>query len=688
MAHRALKIPLEFTPMFVISLTIMIMYVCGYIGQLNYNDYGIPVGFNKNSKPQIHLLQISIWLLFSGGLISIIYWLWLLRNNRKEIFKTISSPVIVISILGTLVLYQISRYCWFNAHDDITHWGITIRELYFNGGFQGIDSNTAHYHYPIACGLWGDYVANILSISVPNMIFAQLLFQCSAIIVMLRQISYKRPMIIVAILVFPYLFTNLIFIHGFFTILADILLGLWFSGIVLSYVFRSMEGVSLPEKILFLIPSLSILLMIKETGIIFFVIVIAIILTDIVLIKMSKIWSVLSGKKEHVTNKISICLFAKLLPFIYVLLLVLIPVSLKYTWKIRMDSIGRNERLAAFSENSIKNRLLEIKSHIEHKVSIYQPVSVLFSRQQITQIKSIVKDSLTPDELTVVNLFKTFMNEQQQYIHCSYCGMTMILVAISLTIPIVMCVSNFTMSRKILWICSIWMIIGCFIYLTALLLAWMFAMLPYSNRPTLGGSERYPQTYYLGWTVVLFGLLCYCLQYRNSSNVELSLNNRNCLGLIIFCLFLTALARPSSLLIYTQIPIQTSITKAAIKRTESEFPHFLYDTKYALYCRPIPVMPRSKLHWFVTYLGTPGKIKPPLFTGRRYTIPEPHEESFANLDIEYLFFQCSPPEDYWTRNYVFFTDGDKAKNYTTFRITFDENRKPSLKAVEGTEVKK
>jgi hypothetical protein len=372
MAHRALKIPLEFTPMFIISLIIMIMYVSGYIGQLNYNNYGIPVGFNPNSKPQIYLLQTSIWLLFSGGLISMVAWFWFCRNNRKEILTTIFNPTVVVSILGALVLYQISRYCWFNALDDITHWGITIRELYFNGGFQGVDSNTAHYHYPIACGLWGDYVANILSISVPNMIFAQLLFQCAAIIVMLRQISWKRPIMIIVILVFPYLFTNLIFYHGFFTILADILLGLWFSGIVLSYVFRSIEGVSISEKTLFLIPSLSVLLMIKEIGIIFFAIIIAIIVTDVIPIGRNKIWSVLSGKKETITNNISIYSFVKILPFISVLLLVIIPISLKHTWKIRIDSIGRNERMAAFSENSIKNRLLEIKSHIESKVSIYQ----------------------------------------------------------------------------------------------------------------------------------------------------------------------------------------------------------------------------------------------------------------------------------------------------------------------------
>jgi hypothetical protein len=279
------------------------------------------------------------------------------------------------------------------------------------------------------------------------------------------------------------------------------------------------------------------------------------------------------------------------------------------------------------------------------------------------------------------------MNEQQQYIYCSYRGMSMILVAISLTIPVVVSTSNSKILRKIFWICCMWMILGCLIYLTALLFAWMFAMLPYANRPTIGGSERYPQTYYLGWAVILFGLLCYCQQYCNNSSVGRFSRNGNCLGLLLTCLFLTILARPSSLLVYTQIPVPTPITKAAIKRTESEFPHFLYDTKYALYCRPIPVIPRAKLHYFVWYLGAPKKIKLPLFTGKRHTIPEPQDESFTNLDIEYLFFQCSPPEDYWTRNICFFADGEKAQDYTTFKITINENGKPSLKAVEGTKIR-
>lgn len=669
MANRSLRIPLAYTPFFTTSCMIVTMYVFGYIGQLQYNAYWIPVGFNPNAAPQIPLLQTSIWLLFGGGLVAFVAWLWLERNNRKEMLETLASPSIVLFTLLSTVVFVLTRFMWYSACDDVSHWSVVIRELQLAGGFQSADSLTPHKFYPVGCGLWGNYCVNLLSFSVANMIFAQVILQYAPIFVLLRHVTWKSPWLIAGILVFPILFVNVAFCHGFFTILADVPLGCWFGGLMLVYLYMRLDNTPLAAKLLFLIPPLFVLFMLKETALVLAGIFYLYVVADVAL---GWCWKYPAGDTAIVDENTilvgdSMPTKASSRPFLRIILVIAlfvsVPVLAKITWDARVETLHlKSERM--MSSSQITTRISEVVTAIKKDHPNVNWFRLLTNKQEMKQLRQY----FTPEEQETKKLFSKMFDT-------SFAGMSLqqqgtFMLALVLTLIVV----PFYKTRRFCALCITMLVLGAVIYFTALFLAWTFAMTGYEAKATIGGSERYPQTYTLACAVVLFGMMCY-YYIGNRRNVP---SNQG-LGLLIFAGFILSCcttAKPFE----NFRPWRSPQKNVAINRLEKHFPDVLKTSKYALY-NSLDREFSIQLMYYVQVVGLPERWQLAIESNSWTPLVEPHQEEFQTYDIEYYFMANDPPADYWERNLPFFTDGITAKNYTLFSVKKDEDGKPQLTVI-------
>lgn len=682
-SHRWLKLPIEFTPLFTITSMIMVMYIFGYIGQLQYNRFWIPVGFNPNTVPQIPLLPISVWLLFIGGLALLVTWCINVARNSKEDFKILLSPTIVIGLLGTIILFVLTRSCWFVSWDDVNAWSVFIREYYFNGGFLGTDSTVSPFwHYPNASPIWGNYISNILTISVPNMIFAQMLFQCAGIMVALRHLRWSQLHLIVTVLLFPYLFVNLLMYHGFFSILADIMIALVYAGIVLYFLFASLEGKSTWTKTLPLIPPLFTLLLIKEVGFVLWAFFIAYVLIESVVY-----WGRVVFFKRVQTDDGSkirfnwISLKKLLYEVVPLLLLIAISFSAKWTWDKRIDFIGKNPTIA-MSNAQVTDRIKEISLKIRSEIPLSQWWSVPLSRKKTTEFVNVVRDSLTEDERTIFSIHRNYRTKPSYFhesnILCSFNALVLVMIFLSLAIALS---SIGTKNFVVIMVGIVWAWFCFIVYQFALLLAWMFAMPHVMGTPGIGGAERYPQTGLIFLGIILFSLTCYFCAKGEKHNETWTDANYHVAALPLFLLFLLIFIKPGSLDVFSNLPIPNDLKRACIERTEKEFPKILATKNYAMYC-PLGVVDRIQLFWYPLMLSIPKNCTRGKYLGNHEIIPEPCDENFKKLDIEYYFLQCPPDEAFWERNTSFFTEGDEARKFILFKVSRDEKGFPVLHSVK------
>lgn len=232
--------PIEFTPFFVVSSIISLLYLFGYI----------------------HILKFGTdALLFFGALLFILSPLYL-KKDKNFFWKTIITPGLVIFI-GFLIIFLLqAHHGFFYVWDEFSHWGPHSKLVYLNNGFLKADDVSVHPSYPLAGALFQYFFFQITGFNEKTAYIAQCFMLMSPLCIFLKNYQWKD--FSKAFLSFSFIVLLLILLHlpiGLNTSLyMDAASGIYAGMLIVAYF-------SLPKKnssILYLIPIVIALTLFKQ----------------------------------------------------------------------------------------------------------------------------------------------------------------------------------------------------------------------------------------------------------------------------------------------------------------------------------------------------------------------------------------------------------------------------------------
>ncbi len=129
---RLSKWRIEFTPFFIISSIITLLYIFAYTHTLQ---------FGTNA------------LLLIGGLLFILSPLFLF-SERAIFFEKYATPGLIITLCFSALFLSLANQSHLSAWDEFTHWGPHSKLVFYHNGFLTASDVTIHKSYPLGGALF------------------------------------------------------------------------------------------------------------------------------------------------------------------------------------------------------------------------------------------------------------------------------------------------------------------------------------------------------------------------------------------------------------------------------------------------------------------------------------------------------------------------------------------------------
>lgn len=221
-------------------------------------------------------------VLYIGGLVGLLWWAalglhlagclvlvheaWLRGRGNQQL--GVSVPIVML-VMCTLIVTAIHGTSLYQYYDEYAHWGVYIREMLTLDAYWTADTNSMHPRYPPAAPLW-QYFFNVFR--EPNegtTYIAQFVLLATPLMVLFERIDIRRHWSVVTFWIVLILAVCLLVLTdfglGISSLYVDHVIGAWFIGILLCFVFDS-PG---PRKALLYILPLTLLSLIKPSSLAF-----------------------------------------------------------------------------------------------------------------------------------------------------------------------------------------------------------------------------------------------------------------------------------------------------------------------------------------------------------------------------------------------------------------------------------
>ena len=267
-----------FLPIVTISSVTMCMYLAGLLNILN-----LAVGC-------IALLGLSL---------SVYYVVRAIRH--KYSFAPFFSPGVVFFLAVSAYLFFLLKGVSYTHYDNFSHWALIVKEMFQTQSFPTESSVITFQNYLPGTATFIYYVCKIIGYRESYTLMAQALIITASLATIFSKIEWKRWISILSLFVVSMVtmsFLSFETIHfNIFNLLVDgILAYLTIAAIIIIYVYHKEKQICFYT----LLPVLSLLLLTKDSGKIFFFEAIAILIilwfvNDPKWIRQSKNWLYLSG---------------------------------------------------------------------------------------------------------------------------------------------------------------------------------------------------------------------------------------------------------------------------------------------------------------------------------------------------------------------------------------------------------
>lgn len=254
------KIPVELLPLVATTAVVIALYLFAFAGVLWFGA-GLIFAVGIGALPIVTLLD---------------------RSGLRRVLGELRVPPIYIFFGGAIAYRLFFSGIQFYSWDTFAHWGYATQELLYFDAFDRSTSNNLEADYPPGINLFHYFMVFLSQNTEDRIYFANYLLLASPLVILLGGLRNRQIGGAVLLVALGYFFTST-FGVSFRDIPPDHTLGLLFGGAVLYFLRIGGAKTPAPSLLLWGLPAIAMLPLIKESGIYFAMVAAAIAALDLVL---------------------------------------------------------------------------------------------------------------------------------------------------------------------------------------------------------------------------------------------------------------------------------------------------------------------------------------------------------------------------------------------------------------------
>jgi hypothetical protein len=253
MTYNRLKVHIAFIPIFIFSSITLFLFCAGLI----------------------NIMPLAVNIIYYSGLLLLP--LYLYRTIKGKSIKQIVHPSMVIFVLSLLGIMIYLKGLILTHYDNFSHWGLIVREMSLIGGLPDSSTIVTFQNYPPGSAVFIFYFTEVLGKHESYALMAQAFLVIASLIPMFYFSKWRNPEVI--LLVMAASFSLLLVNWGsFYNLLVDIVLGVAaLASIVIAYYYKD----DWKRQLTVNTPILMLILLLKDSGKIFLIFNVIIILSFI-----------------------------------------------------------------------------------------------------------------------------------------------------------------------------------------------------------------------------------------------------------------------------------------------------------------------------------------------------------------------------------------------------------------------
>ena len=272
----------------------------------------------------LNLLHCSLVIIIGLSIIAIVFDLYYLIKHPDFIKTYLLKPALLFYFLVFAFALIFFHNSFLKSWDEFTHWALYAKNIYMYDRLTGVEFTSTNNGYPPIATLLQYIIAKLENgFTEANLYRSNFLFCSISLIPVLKNTSFKKPVQMLIMFFIIVCAPLLLFTNYYGTIQVDILLAMLSTSIIMKLY---MEEVSLFNWMyMFLISS--VLVLVKEFGLILTGIFYIVLVIDILFIRRKKYIDYYNNNIKH--NPLKLLL---------VLVLFLIPIITRVSWSLYLNA--------------------------------------------------------------------------------------------------------------------------------------------------------------------------------------------------------------------------------------------------------------------------------------------------------------------------------------------------------------
>ncbi|WP_409252127.1 hypothetical protein V1502_18840 [Bacillus sp. SCS-153A] len=243
--HQRLKIHSAFIPIFLYSAITFILFIAGIL----------------------NVLPLAVKIIYYTGLLVWPVFLYMYLKRKYTFYvKDLFSPAILFFASATAIFMFWLEGVYFTHYDNFSHWALIVKEMYLRDGLPDDSTVISFRNYPPGTAVFIYFILEIAGYAESYAIMAQNFLMAASLAVLFVYTTWKKPAYILLTLLIVIGLVSLE-MYSIYNLIVDKVLGMVaFTSVIIAYFYRK----DWKKNLLVNVPVLVLLILIKDSGKLFF----------------------------------------------------------------------------------------------------------------------------------------------------------------------------------------------------------------------------------------------------------------------------------------------------------------------------------------------------------------------------------------------------------------------------------